>query len=256
MSYSALALTRNNNSALLDPKILASVSSAVFSTFFKHFVQAPVSSNNAFYMKGAWGLQPQNEALPLDLGPIIAPRSQMYLQSSYQPSKTTRTTEGVVFTVVEQLSFNLTAVIMSLSILGFLLVTTLVVVWSHTKYLSKLPRDVDTLGNVLGFVYGSERLLRIASEEEVSLDEKQQTEGMVKMGWFNASGKRRWGIEIMDQRDDALHVMSGAVETEREVSMDLPIHGLRETSIDEMHGAGNESPIRRAPSSTTTTRWY
>lgn len=59
MSYAALSLTSHDVEALLDPKILQSLSNRVFSTFFQHFVAENVTKDS-----GSNGFQPLNATLP------------------------------------------------------------------------------------------------------------------------------------------------------------------------------------------------
>ncbi|KAH8599119.1 hypothetical protein B0O99DRAFT_613050 [Bisporella sp. PMI_857] len=255
MSYTSLALVKNNSSALLDPNILGNISSTVFSMFFKHFVHAPVSPNIGLYANGSWGLQPRGATLPQDLGATIDSLSTVYLQNIPQPSKTAPFVEGVVVERVEQLEFNPAAVVLSLCILGFLFMATVVILAAHKKHLDHLPRDVDTLGSILGFVYSSDRLLRIATidVDGGSVNEKIEFLGPTKMGWFNGSGKRRWGIEIVDEREEARTSAPVNTERAREESMDFPIQGFRTTSVSEADGAGGaygETPQKAARSST------
>lgn len=193
MSYTSLALVNNNSSALLDSQTLANISSSVFSIFFNHFVQSPVSTNDGLYIDGSWGLQPLHESLS----------STSIIPSRNSPSAED-TAQATISTKVIKLSFNPAAVIISLSILGVLIVTTTFIAAYHRRYLKVLPRDVDTIGSILGFVYSSERLLRSAeiSGSILPLKKGAKNREMVKMGWFNGGGKRRWGIEIIDDKEN------------------------------------------------------
>lgn len=207
MSYTALSLVNNDDDALHNSDTLANVSSAVFSIFFKHFVQAGSNDHReGMYMNGSWGLQPHGAVIPSDLGPILSSstylqKSSTYLQKSFLPSNTSATVNGVITTQIEQLDLNPAAVILSLFILCFLLLTTMIVLGWHRQHLRLLPRDVDTIGSVLGFVYASERLLALARhQDETEMTGKESGNGeMVKMGWFESGGKRRWGVEIIDE---------------------------------------------------------
>lgn len=193
MSYTARSLV-NNDDDLHNPEMLASISSTVFSMFFKHFVQAGSGGQrNGMYMDGSWGLQPRGVVLPSDLGPVLG--SSTYLQNSSVPSNTSATGNGVITTQIEQLDLNPAAVILSLAILCFLLLTTIVVLGWHRQHLRLLPRDVDTVGSVLGFVYASEKLLALAGQQ----GEEKGSMVMARMGWFESGGKKRWGVEIVDE---------------------------------------------------------
>ncbi|KAH7399809.1 hypothetical protein BKA64DRAFT_722635 [Cadophora sp. MPI-SDFR-AT-0126] len=198
MSYVSLSLAQNNPSLLLDPMKLGNISSTVFSMFFKHFVHSDVRSNGGMYMNGTWVLQPRGAVPPSDLGPTRDSMSKVYLQDTLLPSGLEPITNAIVTTRIEQLDLSPAAVILCLSILCFLLLTTVVVLGWHRQYLRLLPRDVDTLGSVLGFVYASDRLLKSSGHSA----KRAQRGEMVSMGWFESGGKRRWGVEIIDQTDD------------------------------------------------------
>jgi hypothetical protein len=213
MSYVSLALVQNNNSALLDPTILANVSSTVFSKFFQHFIGASVPSTDGLYMDGSWGLQPSAK------GTI---------------------TQATISVPTEELDFNTTAATVSLTILVFLLLTTLIIAGFQRRYLKLLPRDVDTLGSILGFVYASERLLGFAAESNNLFSEKGEAAGeMTKMGWFNSGGRRHWGIEIVNHRDVSQPPME-------EIPRDSLDQEIRPTSFDTLEAIA-ERALRTPP---------
>ncbi|CZR53400.1 uncharacterized protein PAC_03278 [Phialocephala subalpina] len=201
MSYVSRSLVNNDNSALLDPNTLANASSTVFSMFFKHFVHSNVTKSGGMYMNGSWVLQPRGSVIPSDLGPTMFSANKGFLQDNFTASNTPATVNSVVTTRISQLDLSPAAVFLCLSILIFLLLTTAVILSWHRNYLRLLPRDVDTLGSVLGFVYASERLLSQADDKEALKTDAGGTE-MVRMGWFESRGKRRWGVEIVDRPPD------------------------------------------------------
>ncbi|KAE8449814.1 hypothetical protein EG329_007291 [Mollisiaceae sp. DMI_Dod_QoI] len=198
MSYVSRSLVNNNDSALLDPDTLGNVSSTVFSMFFKHFVHSNVTTSGGMYMNGSWVLQPRGAVIPSDLGPTMFTSSKAFLQDNFTASNTPSTINSIITTRVSQLDLSPAAVFLCLAILCFLMLTTAVVLGWHRKYLRLLPRDVDTLGSVLGFVYASERLLSRA-DDNAALKNDGDGREMVMMGWFESGGKRRWGVEIMDR---------------------------------------------------------
>lgn len=201
MSYTSLSLVNNNVSALLIPSILGNISSSVFSMFFKNFVHSNSSSSGeGMYMNGSWALQPRGAVIPDDLGPTMASFGVLpvYLQHSLKASNMSATVDAIITRRVEQLDLSPVAFILCLSILSFLLLATAAILAWHRNYLSLLPRDVDTLGSVLGFVYASEKLLALSGDKEILRARDGET-SLVSMGWFVSSGKRRWGVEIVDQ---------------------------------------------------------
>jgi hypothetical protein len=219
MSYTSLALSGNNKSALLDPNTLGNISSTVFSLFFKNFARANVTANDALFMDGTWGLQPLGAVVPPDLGTIQGSNTPIRRQESSQPSSTSSTTEAMLSRRVENLDINSTVAIICLCILSFIIATTVVIMNYRMRYLKDLPRDVDTVGSVLGFVYGSERLLKLATETVVYKDKSAQMK-MVKMGWFEVGQKRRWGIEVVKPGDRFLKEFLGADRGFKEVRLD------------------------------------
>lgn len=202
-SYTALNLVNGDKSALLDANRLGNVSSEVFSMFFKHFVHGEVKGNNGLFINGTWGLQPFHAAIPDDLGPTMVYNPQTtnasYLQNSFNVSTTSPETTAIVTTRIEQLDLSPVAVILCLCILA-LLILTAVVIFASLRIgggLNVLPRDVETLGSVIGFVYASERLLALSSDKAAL--PKGGSGELAKMGWFESGGRRRWGVEIVDE---------------------------------------------------------
>jgi len=124
---------------------------------------------------------------------------------------TSPTVEAIVDHRVQQLDLSSTAFILCLSILGFLMLATAVILGWHAQYLEPLPRDVDTLGSILGFVYASEKLMAL-SKDRTLLEGKTQDRELVSMGWFMSGGKRRWGVEVVgedDMKDEPINVSTG-----------------------------------------------
>jgi hypothetical protein len=150
MSYAALSLANNDVGALLDPNMLSTISARVFSTLFQHFVANSITAESGSF------------------GAIL--NTTNYYGSSYQDRNgsqiTNRTVSAVLHTRVEQLDMPLTAVCLCPSTLVFLVaITTWVYAW-HRQYFKVLPRDVDSLVSVLGFVYGSPKLLQWVAENK------------------------------------------------------------------------------------------
>lgn len=218
MSYTSLALAGNNRSALLDHNTLGNISSAVFSLFFKNFVQSNVRPNDALFMNGTWGLQPRGEVIPSNLGPTLSSNSTAFLQDSFPSSNTKPISQAIISTEILKLEMNPAVVIICLCISSLLAVFTIVIMVIHRRYLSALPRNVETLGSVLGFLYGSERLLKVANDSVGSCDKSAHGE-MVQIGWFDAGGKRRWGIEIVRPGDQFFKEYLGEDKGSREVRL-------------------------------------
>lgn len=218
MSYTSLALCGGNKSALLDPSTLGNISSTVFSKFFKHFVQANVTANNALSMNGTWGLQLQGGVGPSSTLHTRDSSPTTNLQEPSGPSGAISTADAVIKTKIETLDMNPAAAIICLCILSLFILTILVITICRRHYLKDLPRDVDTLGSVLGFAYGSDRLLSLVGE---SAGEEGKLPGtkMLKMGWFEVSQKKRWGIDVVRPGDTFLKEFIDAEKGFKEVRL-------------------------------------
>ena len=199
MSYSALNLVQNDPDALLNPDTLANVSSHVFSSFFKHFALAGMGEyRDGLYMNGSWAVQPLHSVIPSDLGPInnfFSDDEPRYLQDTFAPSNYSAVVNGIVDVPIEKLELSPVAVILSLVILSVLALTTLVMLGWRRHYLGMLPRDVDTIASVLGFLYASERMLAVARQ----IDRMDNGHELATIGQFESDGKHGWGVEIVDE---------------------------------------------------------
>jgi hypothetical protein len=124
----------------------------------------------------------------------------------------------------KQLEFVPTAVILSLSILAFLILTTIALLLARKRYLSRLPRDASTLGSQLGFVFASERLLAASGDIDNLKGQR------VKMGWFEIGGKRRWCIELLHlverSRDSQSYVYRERVKKKGYKPLDYSVNTL------------------------------
>jgi hypothetical protein len=81
-----------------------------------------------------------------------------------RPVRTNATTHAELNARIEQLSRTLVAVTICLAILRFLLLTTVNVLYWYEGYLHLLPRDVESIGSILRFVYISETLLDLLAD--------------------------------------------------------------------------------------------
>lgn len=61
-------------------------------------------------------------------------------------------------------------VALCLIVLGFLFATTVTIYVFHRQQFKALPRDVDSLASVIGFVYDSPRLLQWVRDNQGSKD--------------------------------------------------------------------------------------
>lgn len=193
-------LANGDAEALLDVGLLSNLSNQVFGTFFKHFVSENVT------VKGGWGFQTIGDKLPWSLGGFKdgsyygMSNNGNYLNSTFV---TDPNAHVIVRTPVDQLVMAPAAVVLCLMVLSFLITITIIIYIFYRQYFKALPRDVDTLASVLGFVYDSPRLLQWVKENQASKDwnhKRHEGDGlMVKMGYFEGSEKKqRWGVEILE----------------------------------------------------------
>jgi hypothetical protein len=202
MSYSMLSLANNDKRALLDPKTFIEKANTVFGVFFKHW-----ASENVTMGHGGLAYQPIGATLPPHLGKVVSGNTaanEGYNGTS--ASSTPQMAQVVIHMPVEQLIMSPAAVYLSLIVLVFLCLTTIVIYAFYRNRFKALPRDVDTLASVLGFVYGSERLLEWVGGKKDSgaLGDKaaspQADEKMIKarFGPFETGTRSRWGVELVD----------------------------------------------------------
>jgi hypothetical protein len=195
MSYSMLALANNDKEALLDPKTFVETANTVFGIFFKHYV-----SNNVTMAEGGPAYQRIGAALPADLGPPVRTGAGYNQSLSDTPATTIK---AKLQTPVDRLVMSPTAVFLCLAILALLCLITVVIYAVYHQRFRALPRDVDTLASVLGFVYGSERLLHWVHERqhrgsvgEVNTLSEDEKTLKARLGPFATNSKERWGVEL------------------------------------------------------------
>lgn len=197
MSYSMLSLANNDTQALLDPEALSNLAQKTFSTFFQHF-----ASNNVTIDSGGWVYQRTNDTLPVDLGVAQGVTAGRAPAASSQVTDTMASV--VVSRPVEMLRMSPIAVALCLVILGWLIVTTVLIIILKGRYFSPLLRGVDTVADVAVMVAGSERLLQFAKEKGAAALQNDKS-FKTRLGWFRTStGEVRWGIELVGSGVDFL----------------------------------------------------
>lgn len=209
MTYSMLALAGGESSkeALLDPQEMIKKASYVFGVFFKHFV-----SENVTDADGGWAYQPIGARLPASLGNITDYGVVGRNDDRRSPVDTPRSLVAVLSTPVEQMVVSAIAVGISIGILALLGIVTVIIYAGYRREFKVLPRDVDTLASVLGFVYGSRQFLGWVGRNSSSRTwNTMEWKGryrllpargggeMVHLGEFrHEDGRERWGVEIVD----------------------------------------------------------
>lgn len=113
----------------------------------------------------------------------------------------------------ETLVISEPALFVSIGILIFLMISTIVIYLLNNSQLRLLPRDYDSPASLLASVYASEKLKAWAKERHEKQTLRQisrrwpwkrsavddDDDVNVKMGYFTgADGDQHWGIEIVD----------------------------------------------------------
>lgn len=240
-----LAMANNSKEALLDPTTLMDFANKTFGVFFKHFVSEEVNST-----AGGRAYQPIGERLPLDLGPvtygskITANQGALALQDTITP--TPKDTQASLIIPVEQLIMSPIAFFLSISLLSFLVLTTIIMYSVNRAQYKTLPRDVDTLASMIAFIYGSEKLLAWSRDSQQSAawyrswtsksQPPEHKEMKAQMGsFYDMDGKERWGIELVG-------TMNPQPQQARNDSSEVEMQDVRDTNVD----GGDNSGVRSA----------
>jgi hypothetical protein len=183
MSYSMLQLAENDQQALLDPEILMATANQTFGIFFKHFAYFNLAEQLGGYVYDT---------------PILDRRTSGWV-GAYGGL-----VNATLSTLVDELRMSTAAAILSMTILAFLIVVTIIIYATNRKEYKAMPRDVDTLASIFGWVYASKRLLEWAAIEPQDGPDinptRPATLQKARMGHFKDSdGNEHWGIEIVDE---------------------------------------------------------
>lgn len=209
MSYAMLSLANGSHEALLDPLVLESTAQRVFEVMFQHFAHSDLDMKS-----GGHVYQNPSETLPVDMdGPTTTATSKARdrrqqlqfstIPSTINPTYVPDTVEVEVRREVEVLRMSTAAAIVCMSILAYLIVTSVILVTATRRYNKLLPSEIDSVADVAVLVAGSERLLELARQGALQHDRqlKSDPKSLAKLGWFNgADGELRWGIELVENK--------------------------------------------------------
>ncbi|CAD0087627.1 unnamed protein product [Aureobasidium vineae] len=197
MSYSMSSLANNDQEALLDPKTLMEKADRTFAIFFKHFACFNVTEHKGGYV---------------------------YVPMDFNSQDTSDLANAILSMPVEELRMSPAAAILSMSILVFLIIITIIMYTTNRKGYRAIPRDVSTLASTLGWIYASDRLLACATQSEDGT-------------FTDSSGTKRWGIELVDVT--AVHIMTD--ETGKDTKHDevtagewLELYEIRHSATDDI----------------------
>ncbi|KAJ5986192.1 hypothetical protein N7451_010557 [Penicillium sp. IBT 35674x] len=201
MTYSMYSMAGKDPSALLNGDTYSALAQKTFTTFFQHFV-----SNNVSLSTGGWAYQKINASLPSTLGPAIeledgyipSDAATEYQDVMHPISHTNRTVAAHISQRVELLQMNAVAVWLSVGIMGWLIISTIIVAILQKRYFRGLVRNVECLGDVLVLISGSANFLQVVREIESGKLLAGDYEGLrTRLGWFvDEDGGLRWGIEM------------------------------------------------------------
>lgn len=219
MSYAMLSLANGSHGALLDPVVLERTAQRTFEVMFQHFVHGDLDMES-----GGNVYQSPSESLPVDIdGPTTTATTKApgrrQEDSGIRPAvddataATASTAANISDTVrvdvrseVEILRMSTTAAIVCMSILAYLIVTSVILVTATRRYNKLLPVEINSVADVAVLVAGSGRLLELARQRGLRHNRKlkSEPESLAKLGWFNgANGELRWGIELVDTNNKA-----------------------------------------------------
>jgi len=200
MSYSMYALANQNPEALLDPRTYLNLTQRVFSTFFQHYVSRNYSYTDGGFAYQKIGSRLADLGMPLENDEAFKTYTDMdnntIVSAIYPILNTSRTVDLVVCTRIDVLRMKPVATWLSIGILIWLMVTTLILAAVQRRYLKPLPRNIETLADVLLLIAGSDNFLKLVAERGVEGLMNDQ-EVLTRLGWFvDSEGKTRWGLEV------------------------------------------------------------
>ncbi|KAJ6020520.1 hypothetical protein N7540_006024 [Penicillium herquei] len=207
MTYSMWSMAGKNSQALLNTTTFTELAEKTYTTFFQHFV-----SQNLSAQTGGWAYQRINASLPSTLGPVVdivdnympGTTASKYQDTMHPISHTNRTVSAEITQRVELLQMNTIAVWLSVSIMIWLIFTTIIVAVLQRRYFGSLVRNVECLGDVLVLIAGSANFLQVVREiESGKLVEGAYEDLRTRLGWFvDEDGGLRWGIEMEERFKD------------------------------------------------------
>ena len=198
MTYSMYQLAGQNETALLDANILASLADKTFGTFFQHYV-----SNGVSLKTGGWGYRPINATGVSYLskrgdGDLSKRGLGLFEERDGKSSSGNKTDVTVtVSTRVQVLSMNAAAVWISVAVLVWLIITSLFLLIVEGRHFARLVRQVECLGDMLVLITSSHQFLGLVRSRGVDALIHGETEWKASLGWFyGADGEKKYGIEL------------------------------------------------------------
>ncbi|KAF2117412.1 hypothetical protein BDV96DRAFT_644835 [Lophiotrema nucula] len=196
MTYSMYSLVGKDADALLNYTTLVDTANMTIQTFFQHFVQ-----NRLSLTEGGWAYQRIGDDSIDSLGDPVTPTEGTALAKHIYPKlNTNRTAIATVSNRVQVLKLDPTATWLSVSIVAWLIITTIIIAALQRSYTGSLIRNVESIADILVLTAGSDNFLRMVQQRGVEF--KKEKNIKTKLGWFKGrDGEVRWGIEIVGGRD-------------------------------------------------------
>jgi len=209
MSYAMYNLVNQSATALLDPIILESTAQKVFATFFKNF-----ALKTSVDIPAGYAFQYYHEPnLDLNYSQAVTYPFNNERRNKKRDSGDNVVPASIAFPA-DQLVMSKLAVYLSLSILMFLIITTVFVHTTRFNLYKQLPRDVNTVGSIIGFVYDSDRLRGQVEirERKDSIRAKQRPWFSFAMAWLSALRISYGKLPLAKNRDSRGDKMSKGEE--------------------------------------------
>jgi hypothetical protein len=194
MSYAAYVAAGEDPKVLLNRTFLLEQTQRIFTRFFQHYVSSEIN-----HVNGSWAYQPIGATLN-DIGPVAnAYVSQQDFKSptGYRQLNTNHTATAILSTHVEILEMDPAATWLSIAILIYLCLVTLVLAATQRYYVGSLGIKVKCIADILALITRSEELMRLIREEGV--DALKKLDIYVKLNPFRGKdGRVYYAIEILD----------------------------------------------------------
>lgn len=188
MTSSMYAMANKDPDALLNYTTLVNYADRTIETFFQHFVNSGFSLKNGGYAYQAIDKPGQDLNNPVTLN-----RTASVLDGNHGIAATTSHRTRV-------LHMDNVATYLSISILVWLIGTTIIIMCLQRRYFNSMIRDVHLIADMLVLIAGSDNLLELVQEKGITLKRNREIKAM--LGWFkDRSGEVRWGVEVVGGRN-------------------------------------------------------
>lgn len=203
MSYAAYLRNGQNASALLDAQTLLHSVQATLSLFFRHFVHMGMSTSNGglAYQKIGEVLKDVGYPLPETTLPQIMPGGLSAVNiSDLPPQKTDQlSNQATVSRHTEILRMNVVATWLCISILVWLLGSTILVAMLHRQYLAlgSIIPDIEGIEELATVVLESRELLKLVRAHGVDNLNEDTNMRYRLCSVSGEDGQEKWKVEVV-----------------------------------------------------------